>query len=182
MKFSENRPLAVALTVLVMALTLVLGGARGLNQLKDSASDVFYRGVTGDGLCIWRDLSARGEAAYNLESIATKYLKADDAQLLAAGQAREALAAEQSIAGQYEKNAQLTQAVEDLYTALENAPLSESDRSFAYKQYKEFKSRADTILNDPYNQWAEDFNRQLSGQPAALIARLTGIAPLELFR
>ena len=84
-------------------------------------------------------------------------------------------------------NALLTQAVEDLYTALNNAALSAADKKDVQSVYDDFKSHGNTIGRDPYNDLAAQFNRDVqkmySGFPAGLIGGIKGGAPsLELFQ
>lgn len=181
MRFSENRPLALGILALCVILSLTLSGGGALKNQRDDVANIFYYGASGDGLCIDRDLTVRSEAAYNLASTAALYQGIDAALVANAKDAGNALAAAATIEEKAAKNEACQRAVEDLYTALDNAPLSEPDRAFAYKQYKEFQSRKDTISRDPYNQKAEEFNDALSGFPARFVGGLIGVRALSLF-
>lgn len=180
MRLLKNRVFAWCVLAVVILLSLSLSGGGALKDLRLETESVFYNGVNADGLCIDRDLKARTEATYNLLTIAKNY-SIDKALIDAADKARQQTVSG-AIGARYQANAHLTQTVEDLYTALENVSLSETDKSFAYNQYKEFKSRAETISRDPYNQRAEAFNANLWQYPAKFVASLSGIEPLELFR
>ncbi len=182
MGFKENRTVARIVAVAVIAISILLSGGMGLRSQRSATQSVFSNGVYGDGLSIERDLFERSEAAYNLCSIATKYLGSDNAQLVAVKAARDEISAKDSVSQKAVANKKLGETVEDLYTEIESANLSEQDKQFAYRQYKEFISRGDTIGRDEYNIKAEGFNRECSRFPASLIAKLTGVKPLELFK
>ncbi len=183
-KINENRPLAWAVLAVVVALSIVLGGGGALRGMRSEALDVFYYGVHGDNLSIYTDLDARIDCAYNLASLADRYGSipkgyAEEARLYA-----DALKAaeKEDIRAMAADNSVLDISVESLYTELENAALSDTDATFALSQYKEFTSRALTISRDGYNAQAEEFNRQLSAFPANLVAAVSGVRELSLFR
>lgn len=179
--FKENRAVAWVVFALCVIFSLSFSGGRALTNLRQDVGDIFYNGVTGDGLCIDKDLTVRSENAYNIASTASGYASIDAALVSAAKDASNELAAAETIGARYAANVKCQRAVEDLYTAIDNASLSEKDSAFAYKEYKEFQSRADTISRDPYNQRAQAFNQTLSGFPASLLGGLQGVKPLELF-
>ena len=179
--FWENRLIAWVVFAACVLFSLSFSGGRALENLRLDTERVFYQGVNGDGLCIDRDLSRRAECAYNLASTASGYASIGKDLVEGARAASNSLAAAAAIADKFEANQACQRAVEDLYTAMENTALSESDRAFAYKEYKEFQSRADTISRDFYNQRAAQFNEPLSAFPAELIGGLSGVKPLELF-
>ena len=79
-------------------------------------------------------------------------------------------------------NETLGRAVEALYTELENTQLTEADATYALSQYKEFTSRGLTISRDGYNALAEEFNRTIGVFPANIVAMLSGVGQLTLFR
>ncbi|MEF9974506.1 MAG: LemA family protein [Clostridia bacterium] len=179
--FKENRLIAWIVLVLCVLFSLSFSGGRALANLRAETEQVFYQGVHADGLSIGTDLDARAECAYNLASTASNYQDIDAALATSVRDASNALAAAKTIEEKYAANAACQRAVEDLYTALDNAQLSEKDYSFALRQYKEFQSRADTISRDDYNRQATQFNQTLSAFPASFVGGLSGVKKLSLF-
>ncbi|MDO4547937.1 MAG: LemA family protein [Clostridia bacterium] len=181
MKFAENRKLAWIVLVVCVLFSLSFSSERALANLRLQVETVFVSGAHNDGLCINNDLKERAENAYNIASTASNYSAVDSALVQAARDASNALASAETISEKYAANVACQKAVEDLYTAVENTTISETDRSFILNQYKEFQSRADTIKRDHYNQRAMEYNSVLDQFPANLLARLARIDKLELF-
>ncbi len=184
-KFSENRSLAWTVFAVVVALTVVFSGGGALRAQRKAAADVFYYGVNNDGLCISADMTERVAAARNLADVAGRYesVSADLASAVdTAADAAEADAKSGELSSLATQNAALGRAVEQLYTELENASLSEADTTFALSQYKEFVSRGLTIGRDGYNARAEAFNETISSFPASVVAKVSGVGSLGLFR
>lgn len=179
--FWENRPVAWIVLAVCVVFSLLFSGGQALKDLREQTALTFYQGVNGDGLCIYRDLMVRSECAYNLASTAANYENIDSALVEKARELSNQLAAATDVQTLFSVNAQCHRAVEDLYTAMENTALSANDKSFAYREYKEFVSRADTISRDMYNDQAASFNAVLDGFPAGLIGSVTGVEPLALF-
>ena len=184
-KFSENRSLAWTVFAVAVVLTVVFSGGGALRAQRKAAADVFYYGINNDGLCISADMTERIAAARNLADLAGRYesVSADLASAVdSAADAAEADAKSGSLSRLATENAALGRAVEQIYTALENASLSEADSTFALSQYKEFTSRGLTISRDGYNARAEAFNETISAFPASMVARFSGVSGLGLFR
>ncbi len=165
--------------VVIVALSLS-GNALEKNalEMRDDVLKVFYTGAGGDGLSIDSDLKERAKDAYTLVGIAGRYAEIDASLVEKASDAQEGLdAANQlpqiQISARGDANAALPQAIEDLYTALNNAALSDADKKDAKSRYDDFKSHGNTIGRDPYNELAAQYNRDAqkmySGFPAGLI-------------
>lgn len=183
-KINENRPLAFIVLAVVVVLSIFLSGGGGLRELRDDALEVFRLGVNGDGLCVQNDLHQRADCAVNLAALSARYAQIPQETAVKVEQAADSLgnAGEDDTAAMKRANDELGRAVEALYTELENAPLSESDASYALSQYKEFTSRGLTISRDGYNTVAEEFNRTLGVFPANVVGMLSGVGQLSLFR
>lgn len=183
-KINENRPLAFIVLAVVVLLSIVLSGGGGLRSERSGAMNSFRFGVNNDGLCIYNDLKARADCAYNLVDLCARYDAIPQEIAQKAEQAADDLCAagEDDVDALNLANNSLTRAVEALYTEIENASFTETDATFALSQYKEFTSRALTIARDGYNSQAEEFNRILEGFPASLVAKLSGVNKLSLFR
>ena len=181
MRFSENRALAWAVLAAAVIFSISFSGRGALKSTRVELEQIFYEGSEGDGLCINRDLGVRAQEAYTLAAIARKYLGEDAPQVTGVEEASRRLSEGQLISERAQANAALTSAVEDLYAALGECTLSESDQISARSAYREIQSRADTISRDAYNARASAFNRTIEKFPASLLASLTGVEPLELF-
>lgn len=195
MRLSENRTVAWIVFALVVVAALSLSGnalEKNALEMRDDVLKVFYTGVNGDGLSIDSDLKARAKDAYTLYGIASRYGEVDAPLVEKVLSAQKALdeanqLPQTEIIKRSEANTALTHAVEDLYTALNNAPLSDVDRRDAKSVYDDFKSHGNTIGRDPYNELAANYNVQVrkmySGFPASWIGNIKGGAPsLELFQ
>ncbi len=181
MRFSENRPVAWAVLAAVILLTISLSGGKAMKDLRYEAERMFYDG--NNGLSINNDLTMRANKTSLLLSVARGCLSADNANLQKVQQAYDHLTGADTIASAHQANDALTQSIEGLYTDLEKANLSETDKNNAYNAYKEIQNRAYTISVNAsyYNDGASDFNKVLKGFPANLISQFTGIEPLVLF-
>lgn len=183
-KINENRPLAFIVLAVVIVLSIALSGGGGLRSLRADVMQVFRTGVNGDGLCVYTDLQERADCAYNLAALALRYNEIPQD----IGQKAEAAANEivnvknDDTSAMKRANDALGRTVEALYTELENADLSETDATYALSQYKEFTSRGLTISRDGYNSLAEEFNRTIGVFPANLVAMVSGVGQLTLFR
>lgn len=183
-KLNENRPLAFAVLAVVVVLGILLSGGGGLRALRAEALETMRVGVNADGLCIYTDLQERADCAVNLAALSTRYASIPQEVAVKAEEAALELqeAGENDTAAMKRANEALGRAVEALYTELENTALSEPDATYALSQYKEFTSRGLTISRDGYNSLAEEFNRTLGAFPANLVAMVSGVGQLALFR
>lgn len=183
-KFKENRTIAWIVLACVVLICISQSGGAGLRSLRRTAVDTFHNGVNNDGLSIYNDLQKRVDCAYNLASIADRYDNIPQNFIDEVEQAALSMESDgdSDIVGLKVDNNKLNRAVEDLYTELENTELSQADSTFALGQYKEFTSRGLTITRDGYNSRAEEFNAVLDNFPASLVAKLSGVKALELFR
>lgn len=182
--FRENRKLAWLVFAVVFALTVIVGGGGALRKEREAVLDVFHYGVHADNLSIFSDLQARVDCTENLVIVSARYTAIDDESVQAAKSAAAALenARDRDIASMVKQNNELNTAVESLYTELTNTTLSESDGLFALAQYKEFTSRGLTIARDGYNAQADAYNYRLTVFPASLVAAVSGVRQLPLFR
>lgn len=194
MRLSENRTVAWVVFALAVVFALSLSGnalEKNALEMRDDVLGVFYTGVNGDGLSIDSDLRQRAKDAYTLVGIANRYPGIDAALVERAAAAQKALDEANALPRTQIKarsgvNRELDQAIENLYTALTNASLSDVDQREARSRYDDFKSHGNTIGRDPYNELAAQYNKNAekmySGFPAGLIGGFKGGAPeLELF-
>ncbi len=194
MRLSENRTIAWIVFALAVIAALSLSGnalEKNALEMRDDAVKVFYAGAKGDGLSIDSDLKARARSAYALIGIADRYPAVAPSLIEAASSAQKAMdeangLAQIQIGARSDANAQMGRAVENLYTALNNAPLSDADRKDVQSLYDDFTSHGNTIGRDPFNGLAEQYNQDVKKMyasfPASLIVGIKGGPPaLELF-
>lgn len=177
--FTENRKLGMAVLAVVIILSVLLSGGGKLGAKRGEALDVFKN---GDGYgSVSDDIARRVECAYDLHSTAARYeaIPADTVRKVETLTAKLEKAEPGTEMEQLHKD--LSRAVEDLYSAIENASLSASDAEYAKGEYKEFVSRGMTMSRDAYNEAAEKYNKLAGGFPAALVAGLTGNGALPVF-
>ena len=139
MRLSENRTIAWIVFALAVIFALSLSGnalEKNALEMRDDVLKVFYTGASGDGLSIDSDLKERAKDAYTIIGIAGRYPAVDASLLNAATSAQKSLDEANSlpqtgINARYTANRALDQAIEDLYTAMNNASLSDVDRKDA---------------------------------------------------
>ncbi len=181
MQIFENRRLAIFGMAALILISLFVGAARALSPLRSTAEQAFYNGVEGDGYGIENDLSRRAELAYNLTTVAKRYMDADAAEITALLDARDALNSAAAVSEKYDANDALTAAADNLYTALGAFELSDADVRYRESIRTDLRSRNETIRGDGYNGLARKYNERLSSFPVSLFGRLLGFRTLELF-
>jgi hypothetical protein len=181
MQILENKRIAVCAMVVLIFLSALLGAARSLIPMRNTAQETFYAGVDGDGLGINNDLNSRAELAYNLVTVARRYVDSDTSEITAVLAARDALIDADSIGEKYRANAKLTEATGDLIEAMAAYPLSDTDARYRSTISTDLRSRNEIISHDSYNAQAQEFNQTLAAFPASLFGRLVGVKSLELF-
>ena len=183
MKLLENKGLALIIMIVLIIGGFWLGGYKSLAGLYDDVEKVFFTGEDGDGICIENDLSERAEAAVNMVTVARKYVgESNEVRMLSdAAAALTAAGKSSDIADRLSADNELETAMSALYRSLENAGLSEKDETYRQRLYADCNSRGDTISHDPYNSYAQSFNRALSRFPANLIAAVTPIEQAVIF-
>ncbi len=181
-KLKENKRVAmIVATIMVIFSVLVLGGMK-LRADRDDVQELFYEGVNHDSLSIYNDLQARLESAYNLVTIASKYMPANADEIINVLNARESLIGAKLPSEMYNANHSLTVAIDTLYSELENYEMDEDDVRLAVKQFTELSSRNQTISHDSFNSEASTFNSVMGMFPAWLIAGVNDIMPVDTYR
>lgn len=188
MKLLENKGLSILIMIILIVGGFWLGGYRSLSGLYDDVEKVFFTGEDGDGICIENDLSERASAAVNLVTVARKYVGENQEVRALANAAAElngalggSAAGRDGISVRLSADSALEAAMTDLYRSLENAGLTEKDEAYRQRLYADFNSRGDTISHDPYNRYAQSYNRTLGGFPANLIAAVTPVKEAVIF-
>ena len=180
-RFIEKRALAAVIFAAAALLSTLASGSVALNRERGKAERIFTDGVESDGMSISHDLDQRAEAAYNLAGVAKRYLGEDAPEIAELLSARSGLVGAVEISEKYDANLELSVAADALYSRLKEEELSEKDSTLAAGQYQDMLSHNDVISRDGYNSAALSFNRRLEGFPAAQIAAIAGIEPLDTF-
>ena len=173
---------ATAVMAVMIVLAIVLGSGRSLRALRRDVEEIFWNGVSGDGIGVASDLSKNRDDAYNLLSVARGYpvnssvLDALDAAVQACDQAG------QDIDALLTANTALTHAVTDVYEALGRQSLSERDESYRQSLYYNVLARNDTMSRDGYNTAALQFNHTLERFPTNLLCMISPVSPAPLAR
>ena len=181
MRIIKNSRIACIVMALLIAAGTLVGSHSSLMGMRNKAAGVFVLGARGDGIGIQGDLRERESIAYNMVTVARKYLPEENALIQNVLNARKSLDSASAVKDKSRANKELETAVRDLYDALGAMELSAQDERYPQRLYTDFRSRGDTISHDPYNQRAAEFNEALSRFPASLLGGLTGVRPLELF-
>lgn len=174
-----DRRLACLITVVLITAGLLISSRRGLISMRNATEDYFFQGE--NGYSINNDLEDRAAAAYNMTTVAERYLTADDDYIKAVLVAKDALLAETDISGKYKRNLEMTAAVESLSVKLGQLELSEKDEGYRYNIMDILKSKDLTISHDPYNSMAEEYNKQIRRFPANILSRLVFAGSVELY-
>lgn len=183
MKSLNKRPIALAVLAVVIVLSVLVGSHRSVASLRQQADVVFAQGERGDGLSIAHDLESRTELSGNLIVVARRYVSAEDQNLLRLRGAADALLQAESRSEKYQANRELDLAFQEVYGMLEGQSLSQQDQEYRVRLNADFKSRNATISHNSYNQLAQQFNEDVLGAfPGGMLAKVTGVKPLELYR
>lgn len=182
-KLEQNLPAVLKKTGVPQAVALVLlavsvfgiGGAKLAGYYSSTMA-----GFTTGQYSITADLDQRVSAAANVVTVAKKIAGVDQTLLAAAEEAVNALSEPMGPADTYAANEALNTAVEALYDAA--LPLASADqKDLLSEQHSEFMSRGTILRNSPYNEEAEQFNKDRNAFPASLIGALWGVDEAEYF-
>ena len=180
--FGKDVKTACIVLAAAVILSVPLGFTNTMSRMYDKVAVEFQDGAEKDGLSIQADLDARASAAYNLATVAKRYMAEDSEAVQSVLKASEALNAAKGPAAKYAANEELGEVCTQLYEVLGTMELSEKDEQYRQSLYAEMKSRNVTMGNDPYNQLAEKYNEKLERFPANLLGKRFGLEKAELFQ
>jgi len=173
-KFLENRRVAWLALVACAALSVFgLGGVK-MSSERAAVQSVFTNGSdASDSLHSMRAYLLRAaKAASVMAQEGTVYLGDDNAECARVAELAEALLSEEEGSEAYE---QLSGAVENLYTALEKAKLTDEQFVNAKGAYRDFQDAASLIKHDDYHALAAEYNDRTDGFPASVIRGMYGL-------
>ena len=143
MSVLKKRGVATAISAVLILLSILLCARKSLMNLYNYVSGVFEHGVQNDGFGIRYDLNAKAAYAYNLTTVAKRYMPENHTKITALETAADKLRAAGSVSEAYRLNGELSVAARSLYDALGTYDLSDKDKAtgehydgFGIKQYK----------------------------------------------
>lgn len=173
----KNRNVAIAITVVVILLSILGGSHRSLLAAAYSAERYFDD--------IQRDLDTRIGLASNLQVVAERYLSPDDSALLDLESAIDALSNAETANEKAKANQNLTAATERMHLVLNGLylGLSATDERYCTQIRTDLASYNQIIGHSKYNDKVDTYNTEVLGAfPANVLAQLTGVPKLESFR
>ena len=171
----KNRNVAIAITVVVILLSIFGGSHRSLIAASYSAEKNFTS--------IQQDLDTRIGLASNLQVVASRYLLPGDAALVELEQAIDTLSNAKTANDKAKANQNLTAATERMDIELQGMALSATDERYRAQIRIDLASYNQIIGHSKYNELVERYNTEILGKfPANVLAKLTGVPELESFR
>lgn len=172
MRISENRWLALAVCIVCAMVSIFGFGGMKLKSRYDEVTEYFIEG--DDGRHSMENYLDRCSAcASDLAYEARQYLD-DDTQIENVLALAEKLSKDKGPGGDRDETfSELTDAVEELYSALQSA--GHGGEAAVTVAYGDYQSACDLIARDGYYEIAKAYNKTACGFPATKIARLWGI-------
>lgn len=181
MRLTENRRIAaLVLLACVLASVFALGGMK-LKAKEGALNDLFVLGsetslATRHSMDSYLDRAT--DAANSLAQEAKQY-SVDEALIEDVLKYAEALGKTDGMNGRYEPYANLTVAVENLYSALQAA--GAGDQVNVKMAYGDFTSAQSLLKYDAYHAEASAYNKTVGAFPASVIAALWGVGTAETY-
>jgi hypothetical protein len=181
MSVLKKRGVATAISAVLILLSILLGARKSLMNLYNDVSGVFEHGVQNDGFGIRYDLNAKAAYAYNLTTVAKRYMPENHTKITALETAADKLRAAGSVSEAYRLNGELSVAARSLYDALGTYDLSDKDKSYRESIMTDLESSEYKISHSEYNRIASEYNRTLDKFPASLFRIICSVEKAELF-
>jgi len=184
MRLSENRTLAWFVLVACVLISVVGLGGMGLKNQRDDILDVFYDGSERGDTTRYSMDAYLDRAADCAQVMASEALLQLDSGNEAALRMQETLGDfddDDGLDARYAAYQQLQKDSDVLYNQMYAARLSEDRRVNFKTAYDDFWGCDKYIRRDPYRGMASDFNDDLEGFPAGLVAGLFGVDALNSF-
>jgi len=179
-----QRVMAIALTVVLILGSIVVGGARTFAGRQRRVIAVMDRGAKGDGVGISSDIRKRADTALTLVTLLSRHMPADDPLIMELSEAAGALSGARTPWDKLDANRRLTQAVDSAAATAQNVDSLRTHNTDA-AQYRTLTSAIRssnlTMQHDEYNTLARQFNSQIASFPGGFFAGLGGVKALPLF-
>lgn len=184
MRLSENRALAWIVFALCVIVSIVGLGGMGLKNARDEILDVFYDGTEkGETARYSMDayLDRAAECAQVMASEAQLQLGMDNKTAAAMLETLAAFGDDDGLDMRYAAYQQLQKDSDVLYNEMYAASLTDAQRVNFKTAYDDFWGSDKYIRKDPYRAMASDFNDDLRGFPASIVAGIFGVDELNSF-
>lgn len=184
MRLSENRTIAWIVLVLCVLISVVGFGGMGLKNARAELLDIFYDGTEkGETARYSMDayLDRAAECAQVMAFEAQLHLGNDHKTAQSILDALASFGDDDGLDVRYEAYLQLQKDSDALYNAFYAADLSDDQRVNFKTAYDDFWGSDKYIRKDPYRSMASDFNNDLRGFPASMVAGIFGIHELNSF-
>ena len=166
---------AVIFMCALIAISVLYGGMRSVNVYRNTVIDEYHSGgaaAAADGVF---------SSAYNLLSVAERYIPDDSAAL----ELRDALAESEnqnlSIVSEHKAVKEVIYKSNALYKKLGECTLAETDETYRVKLFYNIKSYYSILCKNEYNLSAAEYNADMQKYPARLFMRLAQKAYLPSF-
>ena len=185
-----NRAAALALSVVLMLAAFVGFGGAKVRSRYNEARQWFTVGVAADnGYNLSEELTTRMNTAANVITTARKTLGTDSAEVLAAQDALNGFqndldgvnAGKTRLHALYEDNEALGRAIDQLYAKLQEQAADPMKMGAVQGQYGQFNSAGTIIGTLQYNTAVYDYQNEVDGFPASVLAGLFGVKEVEPF-
>lgn len=177
LKLLKNRGIAVILTIVMIAAAFPFGGYLSLHFLQADANRTFYvkKGNIVSSLENLADRSAK------LTIVGRRYLDPKQPVLNKVQVAQTHWKKAETVQEMYSSYQELTEATMELYLILGQQPLEPKEERVRTKWLTALEREESALLQNTYNKKALAFNESIEQLPVRLLARITGITPLQLF-
>lgn len=181
MSVLKKRGVAIAITAVLILSSILFGARKSLIGLYHNVNKAFEHGVQIDGYGIRYDLNARATYAYNLTTVAKRYMPQNDIKITALETAADKLRTAESVSDAYRQNSELSVAAQALYNTLGTYNLSEKDKNYRENIMTDLISSEYKISHSDYNRIASEYNKTLDIFPANLLSLICSVEKAELF-
>ena len=181
MRLTENRRIAALVLVACLVVSVFALGGWKLERKQTALNDLFVLGsdtslATRHSMDAYLDRAT--DAANDLAQEAKQYAL-DETLIDDVLKYAEALGKTDGMNGRYEPYANLADAVENLYSALQAA--GAGDAVNVKMAYGDFTSAQNLLKYDAYHAEASAYNKIVSAFPASVIGSLWGVKEAETY-
>ena len=169
----QNRGTAIAITMLIVVLSVCLGAVRSIRSEANAVTDMFFSGVDGSGYGIFGDLNDQTEYAGQMVKVAQKY-NGMDTEIEAVRAAITTMTEAGTPAALCDSARTLQDTMTALNLAMEEANLSERDEEYRSSILADFNSYGYKIDKEAvrYNAAVADYENDVQN---SLLGGLVGL-------
>lgn len=178
----QNRTTAWSIALVVILLSVWMGGATTLGNMRETAQMGYFVSATGSGKGISYDLDRIAGDSMNLATVAWRYLDMDDDTVVQmvenAGQLSDPY---EDMDVRFAVAKELNDDIQALNKRLEREQLTGQDREYQGKLTSNIEGAYHAIRSSRYHDEAAKFNKLLKKRPARYLAAMADIKPLPQF-